>query len=79
MTPRQHIVAAIATLKSQQSTIQEELPALIKQVETMRSAQGQMDRDILALETALAAIDGSTPSGKAVESTAEAGAGACLN
>jgi len=58
LTPKQHLVAAITAIKRRQQTIDEQAPELEKQLETLRAAKRQMDGDLQALETALAAIDG---------------------
>ena len=61
MTPKQHLVAAITAIKRRQHMIDEPAPELERQLEALRAAQKQMDSDLQALETALAAIDGSSP------------------
>jgi hypothetical protein len=58
MTPKQHLVAAIASIKRRQETIAKEAPELEKQLGALRAAQKQMDTERQALEQALATIDG---------------------
>ncbi len=61
LTPKQHLVAAIASLKRRQEAIAEQIPELEKQLESLRAIQKQMDCELQALETALATIDGTSP------------------
>lgn len=58
LTPKQHLVAAITAIKRRQQMIDEQAPELEKQLEALRATQKQMDGDLQALETALAAIGG---------------------
>ena len=58
MTSRQHLVAAIASIKRRQEAIAKQMPELEIQLESLRAAQKQTDTERQALETALATIEG---------------------
>ena len=60
MTPKQHLVAAIASISNRQDTIAKKLPELEKQLEVLLAAQKRMDTERKALKQALATIDGET-------------------
>lgn len=70
MTPKQHLMAAIAAIKRRQQGVDQELPALEKQLESLRAAQKQMSAELRAFETALASIEGTSamaPAGTGTE------------
>jgi len=56
MTSKQHLVAAISSIKRRQEEIAKQMPELERHVGELRAAQKQMDTERQALETALAAI-----------------------
>jgi hypothetical protein len=56
MTSKQHLVAAISSIKRRQEEVAKQMPELERQVGELRAAQKQMDTERQALETALAAI-----------------------
>jgi hypothetical protein len=58
MTPKQHLVAAITSIKRNQEAAVRQIPELEKQLEALRAAQKQMETELCALETALAAMNG---------------------
>ncbi len=60
MSPKQHLAAAIATIKRRQEATDRELPEVERHVDSLRAVQKQMAGDLQALETALATIDGSS-------------------
>ena len=57
MSPREHLVAGIASIKRHQEDADRQLPELEKQLESLRALRTKMDSELKALETALAAID----------------------
>ena len=57
MTSKQHLVAAIASIKRRQEVIEQQVPDLEKQLETLRATQQQLAAERQALETALGTID----------------------
>ncbi len=60
MTPKQHLVAAISSIKRRQQEIDKQAPELEKQLESLRAEQKKMEAERQALETALGTIDGVT-------------------
>lgn len=58
MTPKQHLVAAISSIKRRQQEIDNQVPELEKQLESLRGEQKRMEAERQALETALGTIDG---------------------
>ncbi len=57
MSPREHVVAGIASIKRRQEDADRQLPELEKQLESLRALRAKMDSERKALETALAIID----------------------
>src|ERR1044071_4954597 len=58
MTPKQHLVAAISSIKRRQQEIDKQAPELEMQLESLRAEQKKMEAERQALETALGTIDG---------------------
>jgi hypothetical protein len=56
MTSKQHLVAAITSIKRRQEAIEQQVPELEKQLEALRAAQQQLAAERQALETALGSI-----------------------
>ena len=60
LTPRDHLVAAIGDLKGQLESTRRQIPALEDQLQDLHTSQSRMEQDLQALDTALAAIDGTS-------------------
>lgn len=57
MSPREHLVAGIASIKRHQEDADKQLPEVEKQLESLRALRAKLDSERKAIETALATVD----------------------